>query len=73
MARSPSRLALCAALYCGLAVLQGLHGLELSGRKGEDREWGRGMRGDPERQPLGQQPGPHPGLQPSAQHGIQPT
>lgn len=30
VARSPSRLALYAALYCGLAVLQGLHRLELS-------------------------------------------
>ena len=48
VACSPSRLALYAALYCGLAVLQGLHGLELSGRKGEQ---GRGMRGRAECQP----------------------
>lgn len=29
VARSPSRLALYAPFYCGLAILQGLHGLKL--------------------------------------------
>lgn len=39
MARGPSRLAFHAALYCGLAVLQGLHGLELpAGRAAEERQ-----------------------------------
>lgn len=37
VARSPSRLALYAALYCGLAVLQSLHGLKLSVRRGKER------------------------------------
>ena len=40
VACSPSRLALYAALYCGLTVLQGLHCLELPGKRGEDRESG---------------------------------
>lgn len=42
VACGPSRLTLYAAFYCGLAVLQGLHGLELPGRRGEDRESGEG-------------------------------
>lgn len=42
VACSPSRLTLDAALHGGLAVLQGLHGLELPGR----REDGRGHEGE---------------------------
>jgi hypothetical protein len=35
---SPSRLAFYATLYCGLAILQGLHSLELPGKRRKYRE-----------------------------------
>ena len=39
VARGPSRLAFHAALYCGLAILQGLHRLELpAGTVAEERQ-----------------------------------
>lgn len=39
VARGPGRLALYAALLCGLAVLQGLHCLELPGEEEGQRAW----------------------------------
>lgn len=38
VACGPSRLAFHAALYCGLAVLQGLHGLELPAGRAAERQ-----------------------------------
>lgn len=51
VARGPSGLTLYAAFHCGLAVLQGLHGLELPGRRGEDGESGKGHEGEETRVP----------------------